>query len=76
MNKILFTCIFVILSTYTLLQFKNNSNISKFIIIPIIIAPLTKYILGDWDEGYQYTISDLFYWLSIFITIHLVILFN
>lgn len=76
MNKIIYTLIFVILSTYTILQFKNNSNISKFIIIPLIVAPLTKYIIGDWDEGYKYTINDIFYWVTIFTTINLILYFS
>jgi len=61
--KILTTIIFVILATYVLSFFKNNSNFPKIYVIPIIVAALTKYILGDFDEGYQWSLSDVLYWI-------------
>ena len=72
--KILFTLLFVMLSTYVLSKFKNNSNISVFIIIPFIVALLTKYIIGDWDDGFIFTLSDIFYWITILITSYLTLL--
>ena len=31
-------------------------------VVPIIVALLAKYILGDWDEGYAWSVYDLSYW--------------
>ena len=33
--------------------------------IPILASLLTKYVLGDWDTGFQMTFSDVAYWSSI-----------
>ena len=33
--------------------------------IPLIVSLLAKYLLGDWDKGYQWTINDLCYWASL-----------
>jgi hypothetical protein len=33
--------------------------------IPIIVSLLTKYVFGDWDKGFQWSLLDLAYWLSI-----------
>ncbi len=56
---------FALLSTLILLQVKNKSNFSSFLMIPLIVSLLTKYVLGDWDRGYQWTLSDIGYWTSI-----------
>lgn len=48
-----------------LLQFKNYSNLSDYIIIPSITTLTTKYLIGDLDKGYIYTVSDIIYWSSI-----------
>lgn len=34
---------------------------SKYV-VPIIVAFLAKYVLGDWDEGYAWSVHDLSYW--------------
>jgi len=65
-TQILNTIFFVIIMTFILLQIDNKSNFSKIFIIPIIVAGLTKYCIGDWDNGYIWSIYDLIYWLSIF----------
>ncbi len=59
------TILFAFLSTVVLLQVKNKSNFSSFIMIPLIVSLLTKYVLGDWDRGYKWTVSDIGYWTSI-----------
>ena len=64
-EKITNTIIFVIIMTVILLQLDNKSNFSNIFIIPIIVAGLTKYCIGDWDNGYVWSIYDLIYWLSI-----------
>lgn len=65
-NQVILSTISVIVFTILLFCIKNNSNFSKFITIPIIVAMLTKYIVGDFDSGYTWSISDVFYWLYIF----------
>jgi ACR3 family arsenite efflux pump ArsB len=44
---------------------ENRSNFPSYIIIPLIVAALTKYTIGDWDEGFKWTILDILYWFSI-----------
>jgi uncharacterized membrane protein YeaQ/YmgE (transglycosylase-associated protein family) len=41
----------------------NNSNIHPLIMSCIIGSLFSKCIYGDFDVGYQWTISDLYYWL-------------
>lgn len=54
-----------ILITYGLLQFQNNSNFSTEYVVPVITCLIVKYLLGDWDMGYQWSSSDVIYVLSI-----------
>jgi hypothetical protein len=56
----------VIVTTLFFLPFPNKSNISLYIIIPVITTLQAKYLLGDLDKGYQWTASDIFYWLSLY----------
>ena len=58
---ILFTCVVSILLFFV----KNRSNLPSIIIIPIIVSLLTKYVLGDWDIGFQWSLMDVTYWVSI-----------
>ena len=48
------------------LLFPNKSNVSIYIIIPVITSLQAKYLLGDLDKGYQWTVSDIFYWVSLY----------
>jgi hypothetical protein len=56
----------VIVTTLFFLLFPNKSNLSLYIIIPVITALQAKYLLGDLDKGYQWSVSDIFYWASLF----------
>ena len=51
--------------TLILLNNKNKSNFSPYIIIPLIVSITTKYLFGDWDKGYLWTKLDILYWVSI-----------
>ena len=79
MNKIINTIGFTILITILFLMIPNKSNFSKEIIIPILVAGIIKYSLGDWDKNYKWTHLDILYWISIIVTslatIHLFSLF-
>jgi hypothetical protein len=63
-STLLFSC-FV---TIVLFFIENRSNISSILMIPIIVSLLTKYVLGDWDKGFQWSLVDLAYWFSILST--------
>ena len=65
MNKIINTVGFTILTTISFLMIPNKSNFPKEIIIPILVAGITKYSLGDWDKKYKWTHLDILYWISI-----------
>ena len=79
MNKIISTIGFTILITILFLMIPNKSNFPKEIIIPILVAGITKYSLGDWDKKYIWTHLDILYWISIIttsiVTIYLFYLF-
>ncbi len=60
------TIMFVIVLSIILSFFENKSNFSSFIIIPLIVSLTTKYVIGDWDIGYAWTIMDLPYWVCLF----------
>jgi len=65
---------YTIINCLGLLIFKNNSNISDFVIVPIITALLIKYFVGECDKGFLYSI---YYWSAIFgISFFIVILYN
>lgn len=57
-----------IIFTSILYFIPNKSNFSKIYIIPIITALLVKYIYGDLDTNYQWSLSDIYYWLIILFT--------
>ena len=63
--RILYTIIFSVIATIVLFNIENSSNLSSFIMIPLIVALLTKYILGDWDSGFRWTMLDIPYWITI-----------
>ncbi|MBI90023.1 MAG: hypothetical protein CMG60_08050 [Candidatus Marinimicrobia bacterium] len=74
MNQLILITISVFLFTILLNNIKNKSNFSKFIIIPVIVAMLTKYIVGDLDSGYTWSVIDIFYWLYIFVLSYILLL--
>ena len=59
--KILNIIILSIIFTSVLYFIPNQSNFSKIYIIPIITALLVKYIYGDLDTNYQWSLSDIYY---------------
>jgi hypothetical protein len=63
--RILSTVLFSILATILLFNVKNQSNLSPYIIIPLLVALLTKYSIGDWDKGFQWSTLDISYWICI-----------
>ena len=73
MNKIIYTIVLAVTLTLLLKQIRNKSNMPKEMIIPVIVALIVKYVLGDWDGGYSWTVSDIIYWLTIITTSYMII---
>ena len=69
MKTLLFVTVISLLLTFV----KNKSNFPSEIMIPLIAALFTKYTLGDWDKGYRWTVSDVYYWTSIIFVSYLVV---
>ncbi len=57
-----FTLLFVVTASYILSRIPNKSNVPKGIMIPVIVALLAKYTLGDWDTGFAWTAIDPIFW--------------
>ena len=73
MNKIIYTIVLAVTLTLLLKQIRNKSNMPKEMIIPVIVALIVKYVLGDWDSGYSWTVSDIIYWVTIITTSYMII---
>jgi hypothetical protein len=54
-----------IIGTIIFMHIPNKSNFPKEYIIPLIMSIIIKYSIGDLDKGYQWTYSDIFYWVYI-----------
>ena len=64
-TKVIFASVFL---TILLLFIKNESNFNDYIIIPLITSLVIKYKFGDFDIGYQWSKSDIFYWVILIVT--------
>jgi hypothetical protein len=62
--RILITLIFSSIVTIGLFFIENRSNLPSILLIPMIASLLTKYVLGDWDKGFQMSFVDVPYWIS------------
>ena len=62
---IVVTLLFVAIATLILLQIPNRSNLPTEYIVPILVALLTKYSMGDWDRGFQWSTTDIAYWVAV-----------
>jgi hypothetical protein len=60
------TILFVVALSLLFTFVENKSNFPSYIMIPIIVGAITKYVLGDWDEEYAWTMMDLSYWACLF----------
>ena len=58
---------FTIFATLFFLQFPNKSNISFYIILPTVVSLQSKYLFGDLDDGFQWSLSDILYWVSLYV---------
>ena len=55
------TFLFVVMVTLGLSMIQNRSNFPTIIMVPLLTALLTKYILGDWDSGFRWTSNDVLF---------------
>ena len=55
----------VIFLTIILSFVKNRSNFSSYLIVPVIVSLVTKYVMGDWDVGFVWSQLDILYWSSL-----------
>lgn len=74
MKQFIIVTISIVVFTLIFDNIKNKSNFSKYIMIPLIVAILTKYIVGDFDNGYIWTFSDGLYWIYIFLLSYIILL--
>ena len=68
------TLLFSVLLTTALYFLPNNSNFRKEYILPFIVALLTKYVLGDWDEQYIWSYSDIYFWGSVLLVSYITVI--
>lgn len=66
--EVILTLIFTGLLTLLFINIKNKSNFKNIFYIPIMVSLITKYVIGDWDKGYKYSLKDILYWTSIILT--------
>lgn len=57
--------IFLVIATVFMLRLPNNSNLPTYIVIPLLVSLLAKYIHGDLDTGFVWSKSDAFYWIYV-----------
>lgn len=68
--------VLIFILSFVFLQIPNKSNFPKEYMIPIIVALTTKYTIGDVDKGYQYTVSDIFYWVYILLLPYVIVVLS
>lgn len=75
-KSISFLCMYIASIAFTILLFlfPNQSNFKSSYVIPLIVVLLVKYLFGDFDVGYQWTMSDILFWFSIPLVSHLTVL--
>jgi hypothetical protein len=61
MNKFVNSTALTVSLSYILKNIKNRSNFKKEYIIPLIALAVSKYVVGDFDMGYTWTTTDIFY---------------
>lgn len=63
--RVFITLLFSSAVTILLFFVENRSNLPSIVMIPLIASLLTKYVLGDWDKGFQWSLLDVAYWMSV-----------
>ena len=77
MDKLINTTVVNISLSIIFTFIPNKSNFKSEYYIPIMVSLITKYIIGDFDKGYVYTLSDISFWIyNIFISYFVIRLKN
>lgn len=74
--KILLILIAAIVMTFIFLHIPNKSNFPSYVMIPLIVSLIIKYSMGDLDRGYQYTVSDIYYWAIILLVPYAIVVYG
>jgi hypothetical protein len=72
--RIIMTLLFSSIATILLIFVENRSNLPSIVMIPLIVSLLTKYAIGDWDKGFQWSLLDIAYWTSVLGTSYIIVL--
>lgn len=75
LKKIILIVLLSVLLTIVLSSIQNKSNFQRRYIIPIIVALILKYLVGDLDKGYVYTINDVYFWLIVLLVPYVTIVY-
>ena len=75
LNKLLLLSFVALILTVVIFYIPNKSNFPKQIMIPIIVSLIIKYLFGDLDKGYKYTIYDVYYWFTILFIPYITVLY-
>lgn len=74
-TKIIQITLFVFSLSIFFFYIPNKSNFPKKYMIPIMVSLIIKYIMGDLDKGYTYTVKDIYYWSIILFIPYMVVLY-
>ena len=61
MNRFVNSTALTVSLSYILTNIQNRSNFRKEYVIPLIALLMTKYIVGDFDTGYTWTLNDIIF---------------
>ena len=61
MNRFVNSTALTVSLSYILTYIQNRSNFRKEYVIPLIALLMTKYIVGDFDTGYTWTLNDIIF---------------
>ena len=75
LNKLIIVSFVALILTIIFFHIPNKSNFPKKYMIPIIVSLIIKYSFGDLDKGYQYTITDVYYWFTILFIPYITVLY-
>lgn len=74
-TKIIQIILFAVCLSIFFFYIPNKSNSPKKYMIPIMVSIIIKYIMGDLDKGYAYTVKDIYYWSIILFIPYMVIVY-
>jgi len=76
MNKFVSSTALTMSVSYILTNVQNRSNFRKEYVIPLIALLMTKYIVGDFDMGYTWTLNDVVFVSYVLLLSYVVVRFS